>query len=352
MSGVDTNPTGSVWLVARRELRALHGRTFAVSAVVLCVTLAAYLALQAQLGASEPPRVGLSGQATSLAGQLEADVARLGGAVEVSDVANLADGRAQVASGSLDALVSGTPSALRVTARDPLDGSLRAAVTGLARRQALDGQLAEAGLTPARVHARMLATDVRVDLLRATDPDRDARFGLGVGFAAALFLSLVAYGSRIADPRPGTALGAGLLALVQVAGLGVVGVLLAAAFGLLGLSWAVLGTLLAGLGWFALGFPLYAGLLRLAPWSAPGAAPGSALAAAGVLHILGMSVLFQAPDSELSDALSLLPPFAPVLLPARIGLGDTSVWQLALSLVLTLGALGWLARRESYVRPG
>lgn len=341
MAGVDTNPARSVWLVARRELRVLRGRNFAVGAVVVVLALAAFLALQVQIEDSAQPRVGLYGQASSLSRQLADDAAALGEPVTVTDVGSIARGRAQVAEGTLDALVSGTPSALRVTVKESLDGSLRAAITGLAQGQALDGQLAEAGLNPAQVHARLLATQVQVDALSPADADRGGRFALGMAFAVVLYLSLVIYGPRLFSSL-GVALGVGLLALVQVAGLAVIGVLLAAAFGLLGLSLAVLGTLVSGLVWFALGYLLYVGALRRLPRRSLG--PG--LGAAGVLFVVTASVLFQAPDSPTGDALSLLPPFAPIMLPARTGLGETSGWQFGLSLALSLMAVAWLARRE------
>jgi ABC-2 type transport system permease protein len=343
MSGVDTNPTGSVWLVARRELRILRTRKFAFSAVVIALALAGYLALEAQLADSGEPHVGLYGQASSLSRQLANDAAALGEPVTVTDVGSIAAGQAQVEDGTLDAFVSGTPSAMRVTVKESLNGSLRAAITGLAQDQALDGQLAEAGLNPAQVHERLLAAGVQVESIRPADPDRGGRFALGLGFAVVLYLSLVVYGSRLLSSL-GTALGVGLLAVVQVSGLAVLGVLLAALFGLLGLSWAVLWTLLAGVIWFALGYLLYAGTLRQLPRHAFGLGLGGA----GVLFVVGATVLFQAPDSATGDALSLLPPFAPILLPARIGLGDTSGWQFALSLLLSVAAAAWLARRELY----
>jgi ABC-2 type transport system permease protein len=45
------------------------------------------------------------------------------------------------------------------------------------------------------------------------------------------------------------------------------------------------------------------------------------------------------PDHPLGIALSMLPPFAPVLMPARMATGDAQAWHVVVAVVLTLGAI-------------
>ena len=61
-----------------------------------------------------------------------------------------------------------------------------------------------------------------------------------------------------------------------------------------------------------------------------------------------MFVVVGDPGSPTSTVLSLLPPFTPVLMSARIATGDAVAWQVALALavmVLSIGGLMWLAGR-------
>jgi ABC-2 type transport system permease protein len=54
------------------------------------------------------------------------------------------------------------------------------------------------------------------------------------------------------------------------------------------------------------------------------------------------------PGSTLSTVVSLLPPFAPILMSVRIATGDATAWQVALAIVLTVASIAgltWLAGR-------
>jgi len=67
-----------------------------------------------------------------------------------------------------------------------------------------------------------------------------------------------------------------------------------------------------------------------------------------VLSYLLVFVVVSDPISMRSTVLSLLPPFAPVLMPVRMATGDATAWQVPLAFALTLataGVLTWLAGR-------
>ncbi len=71
----------------------------------------------------------------------------------------------------------------------------------------------------------------------------------------------------------------------------------------------------------------------------------------GVLLLAGYLLVFVAlpdPTTPLITVLSLLPPFAPVLMAVRIATSDVPLWQIGLAVGLTLGSivgLTWLAGR-------
>ena len=63
-----------------------------------------------------------------------------------------------------------------------------------------------------------------------------------------------------------------------------------------------------------------------------------------ILPMMLLSFVLDAPDSTLAVALSLFPPFAPVLMFMRVCVQTPPLWQIGLSWLLLLGAI-WLAAR-------
>jgi ABC-2 type transport system permease protein len=109
------------------------------------------------------------------------------------------------------------------------------------------------------------------------------------------------------------------------------------------------GTVMWALAWYLLGFFLYA-----LPFAAVGALVSrqedvggisspiliSIIAALGI----GAALLPTQPDSGIVEILSIVPLFAPVLMPMRIALGVAPGWEIALAVALTLLLLGGLTR--------
>ena len=65
-------------------------------------------------------------------------------------------------------------------------------------------------------------------------------------------------------------------------------------------------------------------------------------------YIIGISILPSHPDSGLVAVLSLIPVFAPTLMPVRLALGVVPAWQAVVSLagmVAVIPLLLWLAAR-------
>jgi ABC-2 type transport system permease protein len=101
---------------------------------------------------------------------------------------------------------------------------------------------------------------------------------------------------------------------------------------------------LGGLLWFVLGFVFYA-LIYAAAGSMVSRQEDVAAVTApiGILIIASYFVFFWVeanPSNPIGIALSLLPPFAPVLMSARMATGDAQAWQIGLSILLMLAAIG------------
>lgn len=367
-------PGRTVWLVARRELNTrLRTKAFAISTIVILVLMAGYMFLQAQLAAnSDKLDVGLSGQASALSTQLVDAAKQFDKTVEVVEITNPADGEVKVRDGDLDALVSGTPSALEVTAKSALDDTLRKVLNVLVQQQTLNGQLAEAGLNPKQVQQKVAATTVDVKTLTPADPQRGQRVAVGIVVAVLLYFSLVVYGTTVAQGvveekssrvvevllatiRPwqlllGKVFGLGLVGLIQIAILAVVGLVAANLTGALTLTSATVGAAGFGVIWYVLGFFLYATVFAAAASLVSRQEDMQQVLTPitmviVIAFLLGISLLGQAPDSTATIVLSLLPPFAPIMMPGRIALGGVADWQVVLALVLAaagIAAVTWL----------
>ncbi|HEX9338126.1 MAG TPA: ABC transporter permease [Pseudonocardiaceae bacterium] len=348
-------------LVARREFRArVWSRPVLVGSVVLATSLVVFLLLQAFVfGGVRPIRVGLAGQAISLSEGLPAATASLGVTVTVSQVDSVAAGEAEVRAGELDVLVSGARAALHVTVDNRLDPQLRTTLNGLVRQQVLDAQIAQLGVRPQDVLSRVDQAQISLTRLNVTDPNRGQRIAIGVvvdalvALALALFAGLAAR-RAIDEERDGTAevlltvlrprrlllgglAGLGMTGLAHLAAIGVLGTVVALAAGVV----TVPGSLLAGLGtgllWYVLGFAVLGMLCTTVlprPWL---------FAGLGGVFVLSTVLLAVDPGGTATAVLSVLPPFAPVLLPGRLVVGVASAWQVLLAVVLTLLALGGLA---------
>lgn len=107
-----------------------------------------------------------------------------------------------------------------------------------------------------------------------------------------------------------------------------------------------------GLLWFVLGFLLYALMFAAVASLVSRQEDLGAVTTPITLLIVGTYLAFfwveANPTQPLAVALSIIPPFAPVLMASRIATGDAQAWQVVLAVVLTIGeiaALNALAAR-------
>ena len=364
--------------VARREFLArVRTRAFALGTALTVLVLAGYLLLQALVLADDDrSTVGLSGQATALAEPLTQAARARGHEVITKDVTDVAAGEAAVRDGDLDALVSGSPAALRVLVESDLDIDLRSVLDGLQQQQVLLARLTQLAQTtqgevdPQEVLDTALQATVDVTRLEPVDAQRGERLAVALLAVALLYFSLLLYGTQVAQGvveekssrvvemllstvrsgqlLAGKVLGIGLAGLLQLTIIGVIGVVAAAVSGALTISGSATVTLLWALLWYVLGYALYAcafaavGSLVSRQEDAQGALVPVNVTVA-VVFVVGFTLLTKDAEGTLTTVLSLLPPFAPIMMPGRIALGAAPFWQVALALLLVLGAIALLA---------
>ena len=111
-------------------------------------------------------------------------------------------------------------------------------------------------------------------------------------------------------------------------------------------------SVLGGLLWFVLGFVFFA-LIFAAGGSMVSRQEdlGSVTAPISMLLVgtyLAFFWVISNPTNPLAVGLSLLPPFAPILMPARMAAGDAAAWQVLVAVALMVAAIigmNWLAAR-------
>jgi ABC-2 type transport system permease protein len=380
MTAPDTTEVGSrqaVALVAGREITTrVHSKSFRISTVILLVGIVAtVLITKATSGSSSSKEVGFLADSATSAPAFRSVAEAVGQKVKTPTVASRSEGEKLLRDGKLDALVTGTSGGVQVEAKKELNEDLRNILTVLARQTALNNELTKAGADPAAVSQSVASAKVDVHSLIAVDPDRNQRLAIGIIAGILVYLALLLYGQAVAQGvveektsrivellltaiRPwqlllGKVIGIGVLGLAQLLGVGVLGVVTGLATNVLTLPGsAAVGALVTAVGWFLLGYLMYALLFAgLGALVSRQEDVGGAVAPLTMLivvpYILGISILPTNPDSPLIEVLSLIPPFSPTLMPMRVA-GGVPGWQMGLAVVLslaTIAGLVWLAGR-------
>lgn len=368
----------AIGLIARREIvTRARSKAFLISTALMLVGIAGYIVLMNVIGASvSHATVGFMPNNAQLAAPLASAGRAVGLTITTTTVADKPAGEARVRDGELDALVVGDPASFRVEVKKSLNDNLRNAFTVLSRQVALDTELAQHHVDPAVVSRAVDGATVRTHSLQPGSQYQTVRLVLGIVVSVLLYMSVLINGQAVAQGvieekssrvvelllstvRPwqlmaGKVIGIAAVGLLQVVILGAVGLTAAVATGVLALPTAVAtGTVLWGLVWYLLGFAVYALLFAAAGalvsrQEDAGSVQGPVMLLIIVPFVIGVSVLPANPDSGLASTLSVIPLFAPMLMPMRLALGVAAGWQVAVALVLTvllIGALVWLCGR-------
>lgn len=358
----------TVRLIATREVNArLRTKSFAVGTALILVVLVGFFILQSTLsGGAQHSTIGLAGSATDIAKQLDTQASQHGADIETRSVSDATEGRELVTNGDIDALVFGSATEPRVLVESDLDTSVRRAIAGAARSEALTAKLADLGADPREALVDVNDTTVDVSVLDPPDPGQTQRQVIGMIIVLLMFFGIMMYGtlvtqgiveeksSRIveillATVRPwqlmfGKVLGLGLVGLIQLTIIGVAGIITASATGVLTISGAASGMLAWGLLWYVLGFFAYATVFAAAGSlvsrqedAQSVITPVTMVLAIG--YVVGINLVLQNPDSAATTWVSMIPLFSPIMMPGRIALGVAPFWQVLLAILLTLGAI-------------
>lgn len=369
------NPATAIRLVAGRELSTrLHSKAFRVMTSIVLLIIVAMVVIFKLMAGSAPDtvRLGVLAAQPSQLHQVDAVGTAVGQHLSAVTVSDEAAGRQQVADGDLAALLVPSDSGdLGVVVKSSLPDGLRNALTVLARNLALDNEIRGLGGDPAVVNAAVAGAGLDVQVLSPPHHYDVAQIVLGSVAGILIYLSLMTGGQLVAQGvveekssrvvelllatiRPwelmaGKVIGIGVLGLIQVAAYGIVGVGLSVGLGVLSLSVsAAAGTVIWLVVWYLIGFVMYA-----FAFAAAGALVSRQEDAAGVImpvlifviagYVLGISVLPSDPSNQLVGVLSVIPLFAPTLMPMRLSMGGVPGWEAALALVLALAMIPALA---------
>lgn len=362
------SPRRTIGLTARREIReSLRSRAFQISVGIQVAIVLAIVIVAGVTGGNggETYEVG-STDTRSAAVVVAASRAAEGvdAKVEPQRFDSRAAARAAVEDGEAEAVVDGDTLLIGASP----DGALVSLLQGANRNVRGREELRSRGLTEAQAQAALQPPPLELDEVD------DGSSGEGLAFIGSLYLYLVllitgmsvAIGvteeksTRVVEVilsaiKPlqllaGKVVGLGLLGLGQVLLISAVGIGTSLALGSIELPPGTPGVVALVIVYFLGGFLLYAcgfaaagAIVSRQEDVQSSAAPLSLLLIGG--YIAGVSA---GPDSALATALTLLPPVAPMVAPARAAQDSLPLWELALSLALMAAAIFamiWLAAR-------
>ncbi len=377
----------AVALVTGRELSTrMRSKVFLISnAVLLALIVGGIVLASVLMDSGDPEKVGVVGQAQSLSGPLTTNGEALDTPVTAVPVADEQSARAQVSAGDLAvALVAGSGGGYTAIADREVSVELRAVLDSTVRQQAIDAALTAEGVDPGELATATTGAVVTVDALDPPDPDSGQRTVLAYVSVLLLYIQLLTFGIAVATGvveektsrvvelllstiKPlhlltGKILGIGIVGLVQLAAYGVAGLAAGLGTGLITVTATAVGVFAGTLGWYVLGFAFLAVLYAAAGSLVSRQEDVSGTTAPLSVLVVGMFLVAQAsvqdPGGTLSSTLSWIPPFSAILMPLRIAAGVTGPGQVVatvLLMVITTSLLALLAARiyqRSVLRTG
>jgi len=352
--------------VRREFLTRARSRFFLIGTVVLMAVLAGYIVLQAEVfnRSTTTVKVGFVGASQALAQPLAASSGR-GLTIKTLTVDSVSSGEGQIRSGDLDALVSGDPTGPKVEVKDSLDPTVIATLNGLVQDTVFRQALIGSGVDPGVIESKVAAAGIHLVALDPNAAQQTQQIVVGIFVAALLYVALVVYGQIVAmgvveekanriieillstvRPRQlmlGKVIGIGLLGLIQMILVGAVALVVVTKTNAITVPSIGVTAVLGGILWFVLGFVFFALIYAAGGSMVSRQEDMAAVTTPITLLVAGTYIVFfwvvANPDNPIGIALSVLPVFAPVLMPARMAAGDAQAWQVILAVVLTLVAI-------------
>ena len=366
----NTGGRPTTFLVARREVRMrMRSRVFVGGTIVMTVGVVVGIVVASLLaGRSTPVRVGFSDGSQALERSFSATAAAIGASVTVSDIADDNAGQAQLTAGTLDVLVTGSATAPTAVVKTAISPSVESALSLAAEAT----RLSDAGLTPAAVASAMAL--VPVQPLQPPNPKDTENILASLALGIVLWIALGQYGNMVAQSvveekttrimeillatiRPsrllaGKVIGIGLVGLLQLTIVGAAALIAVQVTNVAAIPALGVASILADVVWFVLGFLFYAtAYAAVASLVSRQEEVQSAVAPISIFQIAGYLLMYAAlpnPTGPLATVVSVLPPFAPIVMAVRMASSDVPFWQVGLAIGLTVASivgLTWLAGR-------
>jgi ABC-2 type transport system permease protein len=361
-----------VRLVAAREVTTrIRDKSFIISSVVLIVLILGAMVFQVVVNSGNTEgRLGVVGDTAALGPAIVQQGTTAGVDITIVPLADEAAARAAVEDEDVDgALLRGTgpdPELLVRTPDTTMESVVEAAVSGVAVQQ----QLAQAGV-------QLAVPTVAVTALDADD-DAGQRIAVAILGVAVLYGLLILFGNFVAQGvveekasrvvelllatmKPwqllaGKIIGLGVLGLLQIVVIAVIGVVGSLAFGVIDLPGQLIGTVLSVVAWFVLGYAFYASVFAVAASLVSRQEDlGSVLTPTTILLVVGFVIAIQAagdPTSTLATVTSFVPGLSPLVMPVRLAAGGAEWWEVVVSVVLMLVAIGLIVRLGGRVYAG
>ena len=356
--------TKRVWaIVARREfVERGRDRGFLISTAITLLVLVGVIVATSVLGGGETRyKLGAVDDARQVAERSVQAAQLLDVDVELVTASDNAAAVAAVRDGRLDAAVIG---GAEIVVRSEPPAELVGIVQAVSQRTRTEEALRGTGLSDDQIRAALDQAPLGIRALEPVDDRRRENSAVAFVGVLALYGQLFAYGywvaagvveeksSRVvevllATVRPsqllrGKILGIGVLGLLQLLLIGVVGLIAAQTVGSLDFPSGAIATIGIVLVWFIFGFFFYAGLFAVAGSIVPRQEDLQSTMTPLTLLIVGSFLIglnaIGNPSSTLATVASLLPPSAPLVMPSRIVLGETSLLGALLSVAITVGA--------------
>jgi ABC-2 type transport system permease protein len=352
-----------VWaIVARREfVERGRDRGFLISTAITLIVLVGVIVGTSVLGGETRYRLGAVDDARQVAERSVQAAQLLDVDVELVTASDDAAAVAAVREGRLDAAVIG---GAEIVVRSEPPAELVGIVQAVSQRMRTEEALRGTGLSDEQIRAALDQAPMEIRALEPVDDRRRENSAVAFVGVLALYGQLFAYGywvaagvveeksSRVvevllATVRPsqllrGKILGIGVLGLLQLLLIGVVGLIAAQTVGSLDFPSGAIATIGIVLVWFVFGFFFYAGLFAVAGSIVPRQEDLQSTMTPLTLLIVGSFLIglnaIGNPSSTLATVASLLPPSAPLVMPSRIVLGETSLLGALLSVAITVAA--------------
>lgn len=360
-------------LVARREAsERLRSKAFIISNLFFLALLVIGAVLAGVLGSTSATKVGVvEGPASAIAAAAEAVGDATGAPLELVAFADGDAARAAVGDGEVEAALV-APTTL-VVERSADEGLLRL-LAGAEQQTRLAQALTDAGVAQGSVEGLLTPPEIEIDRLDPDPAPSGAALAVGAIAVAFLYFQLIQYGQYVAQglveekssriievlltsvrPRrllAGKVLGLGGVGLLSVLSLGGVGYLTLRFSGAFDVPPEAYGTIAAVVGWYVLGYLLYACLFALGGALVHRVEDLQSAVIPAFALLIGSFFLaqyaLQDPGGTAATVGALLPFSAPMLQPLLFAAGVLEPWEVIAGIgacVVTIALLVPIAAR-------